>query len=216
VGDHTVWVTCKQFQHSVLEGRQTQFAAVAMPSETPLQIHADVTELKHRLGQIAARVAAQNRARPRDKLRDAERHFDIVVSARIEGRESLRLTRASRNRDDRNCAPYTKRSNEVNAALVRQTEIGNDNVWAVRARIEFTAGVSVRENHSEPPLRERSTQNTSECSVVFDNDYAMHGDSHFMRPNTPKGLDHANGAPSRSDRATYIDAHAVYAQSGSD
>jgi hypothetical protein len=171
----------------MFEGRQAHLAAVAMPSEPPLKIHADVAELKHRLRQIAARVAAQNRTRSRNKLRDAERHFDIVVSARIEGRKSLRLSRACRNRDDRNCAPNTKGSNEVNAALVRQSEIGNDNVWPVRTRIEFTAGVSVRENHSETPLLEQSTQKTLECGVVFDDDYAMHGKGHFMRLNTHKG-----------------------------
>jgi len=64
VSHQTIGIARKNLRQTVLERRQMQPAAVAMPSQTSLQIHAHTAELQQRLRHLGTRMTAKNSAAP--------------------------------------------------------------------------------------------------------------------------------------------------------
>ena len=80
-----------------------------------------------------------SRAHTREQLSGAERLRHVVVGARIERRDLLRLERARRQHDDRHRRPRAHAADHVEAVAVGETEIDDQQVRLVRAGLDLGA-----------------------------------------------------------------------------
>ena len=130
----------------------------------------DVAE-RHRRGGVAsarALVAAHVGAHAGEQLRHAERLFDVVVGAGVEGAHLVFFVGARRKHDHRHLRPGAQLANQIGTVAVGQTEVGDDEVGPARRRVDQALLDRLGLEHAPAFGLERGANEAPDVAVVFD------------------------------------------------
>src|ERR1700733_3598970 len=136
--DDAAQVARQAGEHAVLERREVHLAG-RPERRAACQIHLQRGELQRGGGRGPAPVAAHPRAQPRQQLRRTERLGDVVVGAGIQRGDLLLLHGARRQHHDRHLRPAAHAADHVQAVLVGQPQVDQQQVRLVAARLDLRA-----------------------------------------------------------------------------
>ena len=133
---------------------------------------ADTVLARH--GQAVARAVgarvAQRRADAREQLHRAERLGQVIVCAHIERGRLVDLRAAGRDDDDRHPAPGTHGADDLAAVHIRQAEIQQQHIRAVRSD-HLQRGLTVRRQQDIISVRaQRRLQVLADARIILDDD----------------------------------------------
>ena len=174
IGEHLPGVPAEQRHDLVLVRRQVRVLAGeknAVLIVVDAQV-ADVVLPRH--GQAIARAVgarvAQRRADAREQLHRAEGLGQVVIRAHVERRRLVDLRAAGRDDDDRHPAPGAHGADDLAAVHIRQTEIQQQHIRAVRGD-HLQRGLAVgREQRVILMGAQRRLQIFADAGVVLNDD----------------------------------------------
>src|ERR1019366_3404960 len=146
-------------------------------------------------------MPAQRRARARHQLRSAERFDDVVVSTGFECEQPLCFGGPCREHDDRCGRPGADRTNQFYAIAVRQAQVHNEHIRALRACIAIAARAAVGNGDPEAVGFQGHAQYLLYGAVVFDHQHEMHADGHATGDGTSTALGSSSNGIVISNRA---------------
>ena len=174
IREHLPGVAAEQGDDLILVRRQVRVLSGEIDAVLVV-VHAQLAHaVLPRHGQRVARAVgarvAQRRADARQQLHRAEGLGEIVVRPHVERGRLVKLRAARRDDDDRHPAPRTDGADDLTAVHVRQTEIQQQQIRAVRGDHLQRRPAVGREQRLVIVTAQRRLQVFADAGIVLDDD----------------------------------------------